>query len=174
MLSWNSAGVIFFGIVTTVYSSPTDLQPTYHPAIPFQESAPSSINRRQNGLDLWLSETPLEVVILTAFALYAYLLMVDKLLKWSRRRIAENLELESSSSYRIGGFTYRWACDFHPIPRDLLVEYLKNKKTAAERWFIPVTQTEWWARGDGKVCWIRQNLDPMPNSGNRKVVPGGR
>lgn len=157
-----------------VYSSPTDLQPTHHPNIQFQESAPTSINRRQNGLSFWHSETPLAVAILTAFALYAYLLMVDKLLKWSRRRIAENLDLESSSSYRIGGFTYRWACDFHPIPRDLLVEYLNNKITAAERALIPVTQTEWWTWGDGKVCWIRQTLDPTPDSGNRKVVPGGR
>lgn len=174
MLSWNPAGAILFGIVTMVYSSPTDLQPTYHPNIRFHKSAPTSINRRQNGLDLWHTETPFEVAILTAFALYAYLLMVDKLIKWNRRRIAENLELESSASYRIGRFTYRWACDFHPIPRDLLVEYLKNKKSAAERGFIPVTQTEWWTRGDGKVCWIRQTLDPTPDSGNRKVVPGGR
>ncbi|KAI4259801.1 MAG: hypothetical protein L6R42_004402 [Xanthoria sp. 1 TBL-2021] len=131
-----------------------------------------SITRRQYGWYTWQVEVPLELAILTAFAVYAYIAMLEKLLKWNHRRIVENPDLLPSASYSIGDFTYRWGCNFHPIPRELLESYVKKKQNVAEKGFVPLTDTELWSGADGRKCWIKQTLTPRDKKKNRKTQPG--
>ncbi|KAI4282437.1 MAG: hypothetical protein L6R38_002939 [Xanthoria sp. 2 TBL-2021] len=131
-----------------------------------------SITRRQYGRYIWQVEVPFELAVLTAFAVYAYVAMLDKLLKWDLQRTADNPDLLPSASYSIGDFTYRWGCNFAPIPRELLESYVKKKKNVAEKGFVPLTETEWWSRADGRKCWIKQTLTPRDKKKNRKTQPG--
>ncbi|KAI4262867.1 MAG: hypothetical protein L6R42_001961 [Xanthoria sp. 1 TBL-2021] len=131
-----------------------------------------SVTRRQYGRYIWQVEVPLELAVLTAFAVYAYIAMLEKLLKWDHQRIVQNPDLLPSASYSIGDFTYRWGCNFHPIPRELLESYVKKKQSVAEKGFLSLTETEWLSRADGKKCWIKQTLTPRDKKKNRKTQPG--
>ncbi|KAL8992435.1 MAG: hypothetical protein Q9169_007105 [Polycauliona sp. 2 TL-2023] len=112
--------------------------------------------------------------ILTAFAVYTYIRMITKLVKWARRNVADNLDRNTSYSCRIGDFTYHWGCNFTPVPPELIANYGERKKNGVERGLLTLTETEWWTRADGKSCYIKQKLTPRQVKGNRKVDPGGR
>ena len=112
---------------------------------------------------------PYELAIVTTFSIYIFLLMLSKLYDWTEYIIAQNKALEPNSTYRIGAFTYCWTCEFSPVPGDLLIEYVKKKRLEAEKGVIPLTATDVWMRGIGKVCLVKQTLEKKYS---RKVEPG--
>lgn len=180
MLSWTPPILVLFSITIVVHSIPTeplptrDLSPISYQSTASQDIAPTShhehsLTRRQVD-DLWHLEAPYELAIVTTFSLYIFLLMLSKVHDWGEYLIAQNKALKPNSTYSIGAFTYCWNCDFAPVPRDLLIEYVKKKRLEAEKGVIPLTATDVWTRGDGKVCWIKQTLDKKYS---RKVELGG-
>ncbi|KAL8648474.1 MAG: hypothetical protein Q9226_005974 [Calogaya cf. arnoldii] len=179
MRSSNLPIVIVFGIACLVYSVPTepqsnkDLPPDNHPSTISQAIAPPighehSISRRQEPGNLWHHTTPYELAILTAYSFYKFLEVLVNIHLWYRAYIAENKAYEALTTFSIGDFNYRWGCDKHPIPQDLLIEYVKKKRNEAEKGVIPVKETEWWTRGDGQMCWIKQTLIPGQAKKHRK------
>ncbi|KAL8880858.1 MAG: hypothetical protein Q9198_001816 [Flavoplaca austrocitrina] len=169
MLSCSPPILVLFSIAIVVNSIPTeallnqDLSPISSQSITSQDLVPAtqhehSILRRQFD-DLWHLEAPYELAIVTTFSIYIFLLMLSKLHDWNKYMIAQSKALEPNSTYRIGAFTYCWICDFSPVPRDLVIQYVMKKRLEAEKGVIPLTATDVWTREDGKVCWIKQTLE---------------